>query len=85
MICDLISLVWLSMREKGGCTFCRTVSLSFFFSSKNVRGIASLEVVLAAVPATGLHFDDPRRLVDGDLRLSAIVRLRNPRNLLRTC
>lgn len=30
-----------------------------FIFSKNVKGVASLEVVLAAVPATGLHFDDP--------------------------
>lgn len=85
MICDLISLVWLSVREKVGWTFCRMVSLSFFIFSKNAKGIASLEVALAAVPATGLHFDDPRRLVGGDLRLSAIVKLRNPRNLLHTC
>lgn len=56
--------------------------VSFF--SKNVTGIASLEVVLAALPAIALHFDDPRRLVGGDLQLSAIVRLRNPRKLLHT-
>ncbi len=45
------------------------------FLFRYVRGVALLAVVLAAIPATALHFDVPRRLVGGDLQLSGIARL----------
>ncbi len=42
---------------------------------KNVRGVALLAAVLAAIPATALHFDVPRQLIGRDLWLSGIARL----------
>ncbi len=42
---------------------------------KNVRGVALLAAVLAAVQAAALHFDVARQLVGRDLRLSGITRL----------
>ncbi len=37
---------------------------------KNVRGVAVLAAVLAAVPAAALHFDVPRQSVGGDCLVS---------------
>ncbi len=58
-----LSLVCFPMEEKRGSALFPGRCLLF----KNVRGIALLAAVLAAVLATALHFDVPRQSVGGDL------------------
>ncbi len=56
------------MEEKRGSALFLGRRLLF----KNVRGVALSAAVLAVIPAAALHFDVPRQLVGGDLRLSGI-------------
>ncbi len=57
-----VSLVCFPMEEKRGSALFPGKHLYL----KNIRGIALLAAVLATVPATALHFSDPRRSLSGD-------------------
>ncbi len=71
-----ISPLCFPMEEKRGSALFLERCLLF----KNIRAVALLAAVLAAVPATVLYFDVPRRSVGGDLQLSGVVKLLESRN-----